>query len=92
MTLGAGAVAVRGEAVVPALAVPDVAGVALRAAAVGAFARNGLWQGVMAAVVLGMGESLLRSQLSTGEAALLPALLILAWSVWQTYGRTPVPA
>ena len=83
VTLGAGGIAIRGEVLIPAIGMPDIVGLALRAAAVGVFARRGLWPGLAAALVLGGGEALLRSQLSTGEAALLPVLAVLAWSVWR---------
>jgi hypothetical protein len=84
VAVGSGAVAVRGEALVPAFGIPDVAGLALRAAAVGVLARHRAAYAVAAALVLGVGESILRSQLSTGEAALIPTLAILAWSVWRS--------
>ena len=89
VTLGAGLVATRGDVMVPAFGIPDVVGLALRAAAVGVFARHGFGPGLAAAGVLGVGESLLRSQLSTGEAALLPALAIIAWGVWRERHRLP---
>lgn len=88
VALGAGSVAVRGEAVVPAFGVPDVIGLSLRAAAVGVVARRGVWPAIAAAAALGVGESLLRAQLSTGDAAVLPALAVLAWGLWTT-ARTP---
>lgn len=92
VSIGAGFVAVRGDVVVPVLGVPDVVGLALRAAAVGVFARHGVGPVIGAALVLGVGETLLRSQFSTGEAALLPALGILAWSVWSDARSTPETA
>jgi hypothetical protein len=92
VALGAGSVVVRGEVVVPAFGVPDVAGLALRAAAVGVVARRGVWPGIGAALALGIGESLLRTQFSTGEAALVPTVAVLAWSVWSEGRRAPVTA
>ena len=91
VTLGAGGVAIRGEVLIPAVGIPDIVGLSLRAAAVGVVARRGLWAGLTAALVLGAGEAVLRSQLSTGEAALLPAVAILAWSVWRARGPAPSP-
>ena len=92
LAFGAGAVALQSEAIVATFGIPDVAGLALRAAAVGVFARRGLWPGILAALVLGVAESVARSQFSTGEAALLPAVAVLAWGVWQAGRRAPVTA
>lgn len=83
VALGSGAIAVRGESLVPAFGIPDVLGIALRAAAVGVLARSRATAAVAAALVLGVGESVLRSELSAGEAALLPAVGVLAWALWR---------
>ena len=93
MALGAGSVAVRGEALVPAFGVPDIVGLSLRAAAVAVVGRRGAPAAVAAALVLGMGESLLRTQWSVGDAAVAPTLALLAYGLWVTH-RTykPVPA
>lgn len=92
VTLGAGGVAINGGVFVPAFGVPDVAGIALRAAAVGAVARLGTWRGIAAALALGLVESALRSLLSTGETALLPAILVLGWAVWRDGRQAPATA
>ena len=89
MAVGAGWVAIRGEMVVPAFGVPDVVGMSLRAAAVGVVGRRGVGAAIAAAVVLGVGESLLRAQLAWNEAAVLPALVVLAYGLWQTYRVAP---
>ena len=88
MALGAGSVAIRGEALVPAFGIPDVIGVAVRAAAVGVVARWGTVAAIGAALALGVGESLLRTQLSLGDAAIVPALLVIAYGLWTTF-RAP---
>ena len=88
MAVGGGSLALRGEALVPAFGIPDVVGVAVRAVAVGVIARKGMAAAVAAALVLGVGESLLRSQWSLGDTAVVPALLVVAYGLWTTY-RTP---
>ncbi|MBW3654098.1 MAG: hypothetical protein KY433_11050, partial [Actinobacteria bacterium] len=88
VAVGGGTVGFAGEPAAIALDVPDVVGLALRAAAVGVVARARAVPAVAAAIVLGVGESLLRSQGSLGEAAVVPALAVLAWGLWAT-NRTP---
>lgn len=90
--LGSGSLSVRGEALVPAFGVPDVIGLSLRAAAVGVVARRRATAAVAAALVLGVGESVLRAELSLGEAALFPAVGVLAWGVWRAQREQPVVA
>lgn len=92
VALGSGSLSVRGESLVPAFGIPDIVGLSLRAAAVGVLCRSRATYAVAAAVVLGVGESVLRAQFSTGEAALLPALAILAWGVWQSREQPSVAA
>ena len=90
MALGGGSLALRGEALVPAFGIPDVVGISLRAVAVGVLARKGTAAAVVAALVLGVGESVLRTQLALGDTAVVPALLVIAYGLWTTY-RTPAP-
>ena len=85
LAMGAGWLSLRGAAVVPAFGIPDVIGLAVRAAAVGVVGRNGVVQTIAAALVLGVGEALLRSQLSWAETAALPAIAVVAWGLWRTY-------
>ena len=92
MALGGGSLALRGEALVPAFGIPDVVGVAVRAVAVGVIARKGTGAAVAAALVLGVGESLLRTQWSFGDAAVVPALLVVAYGLWHTYRKSAAVA
>ena len=90
LAVGSGSLSVRGEALVPAFGVPDVIGVALRAAAVGVVGRDRASVAVVAALVLAVGESVLRAQWSMGEAAVLPALGVLGWGLWRCRHEQPL--
>lgn len=75
--LGSGALALRTQALAPVFAVVDVAGLSVRAAAVGVVARQGAVWGVTAALVLGVGEGLLTNSGVWPHVGLVPALLVL---------------
>ena len=86
---------VTGEPLLPAFGMPDVVGIAVRAAAVGAAAQllggrnpsastaHTAWL-IGAAVVLGLGESLARALTGATEVLVLPALAILLLAAWRT--------
>jgi hypothetical protein len=90
--LGSGALALRAQAIAPVFAVVDVAGLGLRAAAVGVVARYGTWWGIAAALVLGVGEALLINRVPTAHLALLPAVALLGAALWDRERRSPTTA
>lgn len=95
--LGSGALALRAQAIAPVFAVVDVAGLGLRAAAVGVVARYGALWGVGAALLIGVGEALLVNVLPVPNVGLLPAVLLLGLGLWDAsrdaHGATePEPA
>lgn len=91
VAVGGGAVTVLGDRLMPAFGLPDVVGLALRAAAVGVVSRSGIGALLAAAFSLGLGEALLRSFALAGEVAVVPALVLLAAGL-AARARTPVPA
>lgn len=74
--LGAGALALRAQAIAPVFAVVDIVALGLRAAAVGVVARYGAVWGVTTALLLGVGEALLL-QAPVAYVALLPTVILL---------------
>ena len=85
--LGSGALALRAQAIAPVFAVVDVAGLGLRAAAVGVAARYGAVWGVAAAVLLGVGEALLVNVATVANIGLVPAVLLLGAGLWDAGRR-----
>lgn len=79
--LGSGALALRAQAIAPVFAVVDVVGLGVRAAAVGVVARYGPAWGVGAALLLGVGETLL-AQAPVAHLGLVPAAVLLAVGLW----------
>jgi hypothetical protein len=79
--LGSGMLALGSQPAVPAFGVPDVTGIALRAVAVAVIGRLGWVWLIVAALVLGVGEAVLRNGWTAGEFAIVPSLLIIAVAV-----------
>ena len=79
---GSGALTLRTQAIAPVFAVVDVAGLGLRAAAVGVVARYGALWGVGAALLIGVGEALLVNVAPVPNIGLLPAVLLLGVGLW----------
>jgi hypothetical protein len=77
VAVGAGMLQVSGTPALPAFGIPDVAGIAVRAVAVGVVARRGVWWGIGAAAVLGLGEAALRSVWTAGDLVLVVYLVLI---------------
>lgn len=92
IAVGSGGLVLGGQVLMPAFGVPDILGLAIRAAAVGVLARRGVVWAVGAALAFGLFEAALRAWLSSGEAAIVPALLVLAWALSRPDQRTVAPA
>ena len=77
VAIGSGMLPLGNTPALPAFGIPDVAGLALRAVAVGVVARRGVWWGIGAAVALGLGETVVRATWSAGDVVLVVYLLLV---------------
>lgn len=75
--LGSGLLSLRGQSLAPVFGLADVVGLGVRAAAVGVLGRRGAVWSVGTALVLGVGESLLRSAVPQANLALAPLVVVL---------------